>query len=173
MAEQDKRTALIHHPYRAPAGFESPAVPVAKGSTVFFPNVAALRERTWVDRSAYTYGLHGTPTSFTLEERLATLEGGTHCMLVSSGLAAITLVDIALLCSGDQVLAEAAVSRRRTGAMPVPLGALTSQPDTVGLAAVDFRVDARLGRTVQKHPTLTEINLPTVKGSIAGKIPEG
>ena len=104
MAEQDKRTALIHHPYRAPAGFESPAVPVAKGSTVFFPNVAALRSRTWVDRSAYTYGLHGTPTSFTLEARLATLEGGTHCMLVSSGLAAISLVGIALLSSGDQVL---------------------------------------------------------------------
>ncbi len=104
MAEQDKRTALIHHPYRAPAGFDSPVVPVAKGSTVFFPNVAALRERTWVDRSAYTYGLHGTPTSFTLEERLATLEGGTHCLLVSSGLAAVTLVGIALLASGDQVL---------------------------------------------------------------------
>ena len=104
MAEQDKRTALIHHPYRAPAGFDSPAVPVAKGSTVFFPNVAALRSRTWVDRSAYTYGLHGTPTSFTLEARLATLEGGTHCMLVSSGLAAISLVGIGLLSSGDQVL---------------------------------------------------------------------
>ncbi len=104
MAEQDKRTALIHHPYRAPAGFESPAVPVTKGSTVFFPNVAAMRARTWVDRSAYTYGLHGTPASFTLEERLASLEGGTHCVLVSSGLAAISLVGIALLASGDQVL---------------------------------------------------------------------
>ncbi|MDH4288469.1 MAG: PLP-dependent transferase, partial [Aquincola sp.] len=104
MNGKDKRTLLIHHPYRAPAGFESPAVPVAKGSTVFFPNVAALRSRTWVDRSAYTYGLHGTPTTFTLEERLATLEGGTHCVLVSSGLAAITLVDIALLSSGDAVL---------------------------------------------------------------------
>ena len=104
MASQDKRTALIHHPYRPPGGFESPSVPVAKGSTVFFPNVAALRSRNWVDRSAYTYGLHGTPTSFTLEERLATLEGGTHCMLVTSGLAAISLVDIALLSSGDQVL---------------------------------------------------------------------
>ncbi|HVK30899.1 MAG TPA: cystathionine beta-lyase, partial [Burkholderiaceae bacterium] len=62
----DKRTPLIHHPYRAPEGFESPAVPVAKGSTVFFPNVAALRARTWLDRSGYTYGLHGTPTTFTL-----------------------------------------------------------------------------------------------------------
>jgi cysteine-S-conjugate beta-lyase len=97
-------TRLIHHPYQAPAGFESPAVPVAKGSSVLFPNVAAMRSRTWLDRSAYTYGLHGTPTSFTLEERLATLEGGTHAMLVSSGLAAISLVGIALLKSGDQVL---------------------------------------------------------------------
>jgi cystathionine beta-lyase len=104
MAEEDPRTRLIHHPYRAPAGFESPAVPVVKGSSVFFPNVAALRSRTWVDRSAYTYGLHGTPTTFTLEERLATLEGGRFCLLVSSGLAAISLVDIALLESGDQVL---------------------------------------------------------------------
>ena len=100
----ERSTELIHHPYRVPEGFESPVVPIAKGSTVFFPNVAALRSRTWLDRSAYTYGLHGTPTTFTLEERLATLEGGTHCMLVSSGLAAITLVDIALLASGDQVL---------------------------------------------------------------------
>jgi cysteine-S-conjugate beta-lyase len=99
-----RSTQLIHHPYRAPEGFESPAVPVAKGSSVLFPNVAAMRSRTWLDRSAYTYGLHGTPTSFTLEERLAALEGGTHAMLVSSGLAAISLVGIALLKSGDQVL---------------------------------------------------------------------
>jgi cysteine-S-conjugate beta-lyase len=99
-----KTTALIHHPYTPPAGFASPAVPVHKGSTVFFDNVAAMRSRQWLDRSAYTYGLHGTPTSFTLEERIATLEGGTRTMLVSSGLAAVTMVDIALLRSGDQVL---------------------------------------------------------------------
>jgi cysteine-S-conjugate beta-lyase len=103
-ARPSRATKLIHHPYRAPEGFESPAVPVTKGSSVFFPNVAALRSRTWVDRSAYTYGLHGTPTSFTLEERLCALEGGTHALLVSSGLAAISLVDMALLKSGDQVL---------------------------------------------------------------------
>ncbi len=99
-----KHTALIHHPYTPPEGFASPAVPVHKGSTVFFDSVAAMRSRTWLDRSAYTYGLHGTPTTFTLEERIATLEGGKHTMLVSSGLAALTMVDIALLKSGDQVL---------------------------------------------------------------------
>jgi cystathionine beta-lyase len=103
-SREARSTRLIHHPYRAPDGFESPVVPVVKGSTVFFPNMAALRERTWLDRSAYTYGLHGTPTSFTLEERLCELEGGRHCVLVASGLSAITLVDMALLSAGDHVL---------------------------------------------------------------------
>ncbi|HET9821856.1 MAG TPA: PLP-dependent transferase [Burkholderiaceae bacterium] len=103
-ADQDISTRLIHHPYRAPEDFESPAVPVAKASTVFFPTVADLRARTWLDRSGYTYGLHGTPTTFTLEERIATLEGGRHTMLVPSGLAAIAMVDIALLTQGDHLL---------------------------------------------------------------------
>ena len=66
--------------------------------------LAALRSRTWLDRSAYTYGLHGTPTTFLLEERIATLEGGCDALLVPSGLAAITLVDMALLRQGDEVL---------------------------------------------------------------------
>jgi cysteine-S-conjugate beta-lyase len=100
----EKKTQLIHHPYTPPQGFASPAVPVHKGSTVFFDNVAQMRSRTWLNRDGYTYGLHGTPTSFTLEERIATLEGGTHTMLVSSGLAAVTMVDMALLKTGDQVL---------------------------------------------------------------------
>ena len=97
-------TASIHHPYQAPEGFVSPQFPVYKGSTVIFPNTAAMRERQWLDKSSYTYGLHGTPTTFTLEERLASLEGGTHCILTPSGLAAIAQVDFALLKTGDEVL---------------------------------------------------------------------
>ena len=63
-----------------------------------------MRERQWLDKSSYTYGLHGRPTTFTLEERLASLEGGTHCILTPSGLAAIAQVDFALLKTGDEVL---------------------------------------------------------------------
>ena len=97
-------TALIHHPYQAPAGFAAPQIGVHKASTVIFPNVAAMRGRDWRYKNGYTYGLHGTPTTFTLEERIAALEGGTECVLVPSGLAAIALVDQALLASGDEVL---------------------------------------------------------------------
>ena len=99
-----RSTDLIHHAYLPPAEFEAPQVGVFKASTVIFPNVAAMRTREWMDKSAYTYGLHGTPTTFTLEERLASLEGGTHCILTPSGLAAIAHVDFALLKTGDEVL---------------------------------------------------------------------
>ena len=97
-------THLIHHPYAPPAGFVAPQVGVYKASTVIFPNVAAMRSTEWKDKSGYTYGLHGTPTSFVLEERLCTLEGGRECLLVPSGLAAIANVALALLKTGDEVL---------------------------------------------------------------------
>lgn len=97
-------TTLIHHPYCPPEGFAAPQPGVFKASTVIFPNVAAMRNFDWKDKSAYTYGLHGTPTSYTLEERLCTLEGGLQCLLLPSGLAAIANVALSLLRSGDEVL---------------------------------------------------------------------
>ncbi len=100
----DLSTQLIHHGYTPPAGFAAPQPGVFKASTVIFPNVAAMRSTEWKDKSGYTYGLHGTPTSFMLEERLCTLEGGLQCLLVPSGLAAIANVALALLKTGDEVL---------------------------------------------------------------------
>jgi cysteine-S-conjugate beta-lyase len=97
-------TDLIHHPYQPPAGFHAPQPGVFKASTVIFPSVAAMRARDWKHKSGYTYGLHGTPTSFLLEERIAALEGGAQCVLVPSGLAAIANVGMAVLKTGDEVL---------------------------------------------------------------------
>jgi cysteine-S-conjugate beta-lyase len=97
-------TSLIHHPYRAPEGFAAPQLGVYKASTVIFEDTRALRARDWRNKAGYTYGLHGTPTTFALEERIATLEGGTDCLLVPSGLAAVAVVDLGLLGQGDEVL---------------------------------------------------------------------
>ena len=96
-------TALIAHPYRPPAGFVSVQPAVHKASTIVFPSMAAVRARKWKEKIGYTYGLHGTPTTFILEERIATLEGGVQTLLVPSGLASISIVDMALLKSGDEV----------------------------------------------------------------------
>jgi cystathionine beta-lyase len=102
-------TELIHHAYEPPAGFQSPAPGIFKASTIIFPDVATVRSRDWRLKNGYTYGLHGTPTTFMLEERIATLEGGLQCVLVPSGLAAVSVVDMALLSQGDEVLLPANV----------------------------------------------------------------
>ncbi len=106
MADRKKalQTLLTTTDYRPPEGFGAFPTPIHHASTVLFKNVAALRARNWQDKSAYTYGLHGTPTTFTLEARLAEIEGGTDCLLAPSGLAAIAMIDLALLKSGDDVL---------------------------------------------------------------------
>jgi cysteine-S-conjugate beta-lyase len=101
----DKTTQLIHHPYQPPEGYSAPQPGVFKASTIFFPNTKAMRARYFDELGhQYTYGTKGTPTTFLLEERLCTLEGGIYCSLVPSGLAAIALVNFAVLKPGDEVL---------------------------------------------------------------------
>jgi cysteine-S-conjugate beta-lyase len=97
-------SALIHHGYRPPAHFNAALPPIHKASTVFFENIAAMRSRSWKNKDGYTYGLHGTPSTFTLEAKMASLEGGQHALLTPSGLASIACVNLALLQSGDEVL---------------------------------------------------------------------
>jgi len=98
------QTLLTATDYKPPSGFAAFPTAIHHASTVLFKDVAALRARNWQDKNAYTYGLHGTPTTFTLEARLAEIEGGTHCLLAPSGLAAIAMIDFALLKTGDDVL---------------------------------------------------------------------
>jgi cystathionine beta-lyase len=98
------QTQIIHTDYVPPEGFSAFPSAIHHASTVLFKNVAAMRSGDWKEKNAYTYGLHGTPTTFTLEARLAEIEDGKHCLLAPSGLAAIAMCDFALLRAGDDVL---------------------------------------------------------------------
>ncbi|MDC8783803.1 PLP-dependent transferase [Roseateles koreensis] len=104
MSKRAISTEQIHHPYRAPEGWNAHPVGVFKASTVLFKNTADLHQYRPRDGKSYRYGLHGTPTSYTLAARIATLECAAHCLLVPSGLAAVTLVSLGLLRPGDEVL---------------------------------------------------------------------
>ena len=104
MKKPSPQTELLHHPYQPPEGFAAFPSAIHHASTVLFKDVAATRSGQWKDKSGYTSGLHGTPTTFTLEARLASIEGGNHCLLAPSGLAALAMVDFALLKTGDDVL---------------------------------------------------------------------
>src|SRR5664279_2171878 len=70
-------------------GFVNP--PVHRGSTVLYPTMAD-RRGAGAHRleQELIYGVMGTPTHWPLENVIAEIEGGTHCQIVSSGLAAVT-----------------------------------------------------------------------------------
>src|SRR5690242_11428468 len=57
----------------------------------------------------FTYSRSANPTVSALEKRLAALEGVEHCTCYATGLAATTVLCLALLRSGDQVVASEAV----------------------------------------------------------------
>ena len=61
--KKSPRTALIHSDYKAPEGFAAFPSAIHHASTVLFKNVAAMRSGDWKEKNAYTYGLHGTPTT--------------------------------------------------------------------------------------------------------------
>ena len=101
--KKNLQTELIHAPRRAPQYISTVQPPLFRASTIIFPNTHALFNRHWTDEYDYSYGTHGTPTTFTLADNIARLEGGKQCLLAPSGLSAINLVNACFLSQGDEV----------------------------------------------------------------------
>ncbi len=101
--DKKPQTSLIHAPRKAPQYIHSIQPPLFRASTIIFPTTAHLFDRHWSDPYDYSYGTHGTPTTFTLGDQLAEIEGGQYCLLAPSGLSAINLVNSTFLSHGDEV----------------------------------------------------------------------
>jgi cystathionine beta-lyase len=84
-------------------GFVNP--PVHRGSTVLFPNVQARMDGAKHRFEQFmTYGTQGGPTHYAFEDVIAEIEGGTRCLVVGTGLAAVAVPLLAYLKSGDHCL---------------------------------------------------------------------
>jgi cystathionine beta-lyase len=103
------KTKLIHSDAKIPQGYRSLATPVYRGSTTLFPSAAAVRDTWDQHRVGYTYGLYGTPTVLELAARICELESGKHTILTPGGQNAISLINLALLQTGDHILIPASV----------------------------------------------------------------
>ena len=101
--KNNPQTALIHAPRQAPQYISTIQPPLFRASTIIFQNTDALFNRHWSDAYDYSYGTHGTPTTFTLGDNIAQIEGGDYCLLAPSGLSAINLVNACFLAQGDEV----------------------------------------------------------------------
>jgi cystathionine beta-lyase len=85
-----KRDTLTTHAGRDPQRYAGLVnTPVFRGSTVLFPDVESYEHRDPDNFKSMRYGIHGTPTTFALEEAVAQLEGGHAAVALPSGLAAI------------------------------------------------------------------------------------
>ncbi|WP_407304833.1 PLP-dependent transferase [Acinetobacter sp.] len=101
--KKNLQTELIHAPRKAPQYIPTVQPPLFRASTIIFENTDALFNRHWTDDYDYSYGTHGTPTTFTLGDNIAQIEGGKYCLLAPSGLSAINLVNSCFLAHGDEV----------------------------------------------------------------------
>jgi cysteine-S-conjugate beta-lyase len=164
MKKKSIETILGHNGYTPPPGFSAFPPAIHHASTVLFPNVAAMRSGEWKDKNAYTYGLHGTPTTFTLEARLAEIEGGKHCLLAPSGLAAIAMVDFALLRSGDDVLLPENVYNPNR-----ELGRWLSQDFGISARYYDPLLGAGIAELIQPNTKLVWTEAP---GSVSMEVPD-
>ena len=103
----------------APAGFSTAAVhageprrkegnalttPIMQTATYTFADTQELRDHFEHRIEREEYGRYGNPTQRIAEQKLAALEGAEDCLLVSSGMAAVTTTLFAMLSRGAHVV---------------------------------------------------------------------
>lgn len=93
---------------RGNLAFRSLSPTVQRASTVVFDSLADFARRKERQPDGYSYGITGTPTARELEQRVAALEGGGHCIVVPSGAAALMTTLMAFVRGGDHLLVSAA-----------------------------------------------------------------
>lgn len=160
----DRQTHLLHNPYTPPDNYDAFPTPVCRASTILFDSVASLRSRDWRDRDCFTYGLHGTPTTFVLEKLLCDMDGAKHCLLAPSGLSAISMVDFAFLRTGDDVLIpENAYGPNKE------MGEWLRQDFGVSVRLYDPLIGSKIADMIQDNTKLIWAETP---GSITMEIPD-
>ena len=100
----DDDTLLVEAGANVEMEFDIVNPAVSRASTVLFPTLDAFNKRHDRRYTGSAYGIHGTPTNFALAEAVTALEGGHRTLVVSSGLAAVTLSLLAFLDPGDHLL---------------------------------------------------------------------
>jgi cysteine-S-conjugate beta-lyase len=151
-----KIDTLLAHAGRKPEdnfGIVNP--PVYHASTVLHPTVAALERAQRERYNMVTYGRHGTPTTFALEEAVAAVEGGHRAVAFCSGAAACFAAILAFVKSGDHVLVTDSVYG------PVR-GFCTGLLERFGVATTfyDPRVGAGVDRLVRPETRLVYMESP-------------
>jgi cystathionine beta-lyase len=100
-----KKDTILAHAGRDPARYQGMVnTPVFRASTILNEDLESYEAPRDEDYRGITYGRHGTPTTRSLEDAVAELEGGHHAVALPSGLAAIVAALCAYVKAGDHLL---------------------------------------------------------------------
>jgi len=87
-----------------PPGNPPMVTPIVHAVNYEYQSFQALKDIADKRVQGYTYHRDNNPTVLAVEKRLAALEGGEHCILATTGMAACSLVYFSFLSAGDHVL---------------------------------------------------------------------
>ena len=79
--------------------------PIAQVTAFSFPTAEEQANVFQHKAAGFAYSRVGNPTVAAFETRLNELEGGNACIACSSGMSAITLALLNMLCAGDEIIA--------------------------------------------------------------------
>ena len=80
--------------------------PITRTSTFTFSSTAEMKRWAEGRSKAYIYTRYGNPTLAVAEEKIAALEGAEAAVVTASGMAAISSALLAMLKSGDELIAS-------------------------------------------------------------------
>ncbi len=105
MKEYGNRTKEIHAGQeKADIGTGARAVPIYLTSSYVFNDAEYAADVFMMDKPGYIYTRLNNPTNEVLEKRVAAIEGGSGCLTVSSGMAAISTALLTIVQSGDEIV---------------------------------------------------------------------
>lgn len=102
-------TKMIHSGRCPEYHFGVVNTPVYRASTILFKDYNSFKNQDCTGQKPWhngglTYGRKGTPLTCQLQNTILDLEGGDHCLLTASGVAAISVVMSSFLSPNDHVL---------------------------------------------------------------------
>jgi cystathionine beta-lyase/cystathionine gamma-synthase len=98
-------TTAIHHGEKRHGIGAAVGTTISRTSNFTFASTAEMKLWAEGKSSAYIYTRYGNPTLTTAEEKLAALEGAEAAVMAASGMAAISSTLLAVLSSGDELIA--------------------------------------------------------------------
>jgi len=129
--------------------------PVYRGSTILYPSIDVFKTRADRRYHGITYGAYGTPTTLALADAVCELEGGKGTVVVSTGLAAVTMALTAFVKAGDHILVTDSVygpTRRYCNTILKSFGVTTTYYDSC--------MGAEIGSLIQPNTRLVFTESP-------------